>query len=152
MTPTADQLDLFRSLGPDQQQPFEPDHRWWQRGRRRARSSGARTGRQNRDTGTGEQNQFPSSTDQLEPLVPVLKPDDTLIIEIDFHLPPRTVPTVPLGQYAYVPGQQTGVGGAMPNAGIAPGGVGQTTPVPSATPAPTAVPEMTEDEKGATRP
>lgn len=148
VTPTADQLDLFRSLGPDQQQAILNQLTGGSAGGGGLGSSGARTSRQNRDTGTGEQNQFPSSTETQEPLVPVLKADDTIIIEIDFHLPPRTVPTVPLGQYAYVPGQQTGVGGAMPNTGIPQGaGVGQTTPVPSATAAPSTVPEMTEDEK-----
>jgi polysaccharide biosynthesis/export protein len=101
----GDQLDLLRGMSQDQQ-----DQLLQQFGINRNRNGGSDTssdsgrndngrtddGRQSRDS----QDQYPrrplDENDQPEPLIPILRPEDWVIIEIDWHLPPR--PVSPLTQ------------------------------------------------------
>jgi polysaccharide biosynthesis/export protein len=99
LTPTPEQLDLFRNLPADQQQALMQ-----QLGGLLGQGSGSlalpgalgssRQGQLGRE-GQGDQ----STLDQLngmnrsgeppEPLIPVLKPEDWIIVEVDFHLAAR---------------------------------------------------------------
>jgi protein involved in polysaccharide export with SLBB domain len=113
ITPTADQIDMFRNLSPDQQQAVLQSLG----GGGGASGLGGLSG-QGGLSGTDRQNPFglsssdrdnlsnrlgkPSDEDEeKEPAIPVLRSDDWVVIEVDFHLPPRPAPT----QQAGVPGQ-----------------------------------------------
>ncbi len=63
-----------------------------------------------------------TNDEEQEPLIPMLKPDDSLIVEIDFHLPPRPQPTVPAGLQALQTPNTMSPQAAMA-AGIPQGGV-----------------------------
>jgi polysaccharide export outer membrane protein len=107
-TPSADQIELFKNLTPDQQQAILQSIGG-------ASGSGA-SGILGALTGTGggtssgsagrsalgsdlQENALnrlrrPSDQDEeTEPAIPVLRGDDWVIIEIDFHLPPRALPS-----------------------------------------------------------
>ena len=96
VTPTPEQLQLLRSLPPEQQEALR---------RRLMGDSSATTGRQDNGTRNGEQSQGPTQrvdlTDearaQLDRDRPYLQPGDSVIIEVDFHLPPPIVPSSPAG-------------------------------------------------------
>ena len=90
--PTSDQIEIFRSLTPEQQDAIL------------RQLGGGGTGIGGAVPGQGQtgqrQGQIPESEleraqrsrvegEEVEPLIPVLKGDDWVIIEIDFHLPPR---------------------------------------------------------------
>src|SRR5262249_37453305 len=100
MTPTPEQLEIFKSLSPDQQQMILQ-----QLGSGLGQGGalgGARGGRSTETQpataeGRGAEER---QTESTQPLVPVLKGDDTIIVEIDFRLPPKQVATIPYGQYA----------------------------------------------------
>jgi polysaccharide export outer membrane protein len=118
VTPTADQLDIFRSLSPDQQQAIlgqlsgtlsQGSSGTQGRNRQGRDQVGDQTDNNDRTRGTG------TSDTQTESLIPVLKPDDTIVIEIDFHLAPRPQPTLPTSQYPYGPPAQAA--GQYPNSG-----------------------------------
>ena len=104
VTPSADQIDMFRNLSPDQQQAILQSL-----GGSGTGGLGGLTGlggtsgglnsllspaaqQAQRDNQENFNNRFRKPSDQdeeKEPLVPVLKGDDWVIIEIDFHLGPR---------------------------------------------------------------
>lgn len=103
-TPTAQQLDIFRSLPSDQQQAIL--QQLGVSGSQGGALGGSRQGQRNRDgqptqSDRDQEQNRGASGEPAEPLIPVLKGDDSIIVEIDFHLPPRPVPTVPFGQYAF---------------------------------------------------
>jgi polysaccharide biosynthesis/export protein len=96
-TPTADQIEMFRNLTPEQQDAIL-----------RQLGGGLGTGAlgtgSSTGTGTGVLQQRPGQLqemdqlrrplaegEEIEPLIPVLKGEDWVIIEIDFHLPPRPI-------------------------------------------------------------
>ncbi len=99
VTPTPEQLDMFRNLPADQQQALIQQFggllgsqgglgSFGTLGGLRGQGQVGREGLTDQSTtdrlrGTGE------AGGQAEPLIPVLKADDWVIIEIDFHLPPR---------------------------------------------------------------
>ena len=112
VTPTPDQLQTFQGLTPEQQQAI-----------RNALGAGQTVGAP--DTGlrrpgelsqTDQQEQIrrerqksTEAEEEAEPLIPVLKREDWVIIEIDYQLPPRPVP--PYLQALYSSAAQ-GLGGA----------------------------------------
>ena len=113
VTPTPDQLQSFQGLTPEQQQTI----------RNALGGSGQATGAS--DTGLrrpGElsqadqqeqmrrERQRAEGGEEAEPLIPVLKREDWVIIEIDYQLPPRSVPAYL--QALYSSGSQTGLGTA----------------------------------------
>jgi polysaccharide biosynthesis/export protein len=121
VTPTQDQLDMFRNMSSDQQQNIMRSIGGALGGSQGGGLSGLGSGslglgqRQNPD----RENQLDSllqdrtrnpDAEEQEPLIPRLKPDDWVIVEIDFHLPPRPQPTIPFGVQAVggggVPGNQ----------------------------------------------
>jgi len=105
-TPTSDQLDVFRNLPADQQQALMK-----QIGGALSGSGTSGLGNlslpstrgQNRDRAGSEDNadqndnnmRDQSDSAQSASSIPMLRPQDTIIIEIDFHLPPR-----PMSSYA----------------------------------------------------
>jgi len=113
-SPSSDQIEMFKNMTPDQQQNILQSI---------GGSSGASgalgglSGLGSSSTGDRSRNGMssdmqdnlnnrrkPSDEDEEpEPAIPVLKGDDWVIIEIDFHLPPRQGPTLPANG---LPGQQ----------------------------------------------
>ena len=96
-TPTPDQLDVFRNLPADQQMSLV---RQFGGGMSSANglsgSSGnsLRFGQRERDSVNGDmsdngQQNRNATGEPPEPAIPVLKPEDTVVIEIDFQLKPR---------------------------------------------------------------
>ena len=107
VAPTPEQLDLFRSLPADQQQTLVRQFGGLLGGQGSS-GLGGLTGlgasglRQNRDQSEQSSQDTGSSRgganeQQQEPLTPVLKPEDAIIVEVDFHLPPRQQQTLPTG-------------------------------------------------------
>jgi polysaccharide export outer membrane protein len=144
--PTPEQIDMFKSLSPDQQDAILK-----QLGGSGGlgglgglgSSSGDRQGQSSRTGGGQENNQGRnrgSQTDdgeEPEPLIPILKAEDWVIIEVDFHLAQRPVTQLP-GQYLSQPNQamqmQAPAGASgQPTPGNSPNGANQNP----ATPAPT---------------
>ena len=101
-TPTADEIEIFRSLTPEQQEAIL---RQLGTGTGAAGAAGGLGGRgaQSRNrlvpAEAEQQRQSAGTSEELSPTgLPLLKGEDSVIIEIDFHLPPRQVlqPTLPL--------------------------------------------------------
>jgi polysaccharide biosynthesis/export protein len=89
--PSAEQLDIFRSMTPEQQQAILQQLGVGGTGGALGGAqtgSTARGGEQQPQTAR-EENAPPPAETEKEPLIPVLKEQDWVIIEIDFHLPPR---------------------------------------------------------------
>lgn len=112
VTPTADQLEMFRNLPPEQQQAILQQLAGGQGGlgslgslgslsrpRQDQPSRGALSEQSDLDRLRG----IPSTGEPAEPLIPVLKAEDSVIIEIDYHLPPRQVSTAPASAAALPP-------------------------------------------------
>jgi len=121
LTPTADQLELFRNLPADQQQSIVKQIGGVLGGGQGSGSSlgglGAlggqrQTNPQDRD---GQDNSAPRAGDNTpaEPAIPVLKPEDSVIIEVDFQLGPRPQASLPAGVQSPF---GTAAGGATPGA------------------------------------
>ena len=114
-TPSADQIQMFQNLTPDQQQAIlqslggsgglggASSGQGQQNGSTNFRLDQSRQNADNNDESLNNRNRRPSEDDEeKEPAIPVLRADDWVIIELDFHLPPRAAPpaapTVPGGQ------------------------------------------------------
>jgi len=135
VTPTADQLDIFKSLSGDQQQAIIKQLGSVFGGTGISGLGGQRQSQQDRGDGQGEadlerQRGLTATGEPVEP-IPVLKPDDTVIIEVDFHLEPRATPTYSL---------QTSALGSSGAAPVTPAGATTSTAgaqgVPPQTPSP----------------
>lgn len=98
-TPTDAQLEVFRSLSPDQQQQAVQALSGG-RGSSSGSSSGGNGSTQRDRSDQDSDRQQPLTQDErerraaaegyeIEPLIPVFKPEDSVVIEIDFHLQPR---------------------------------------------------------------
>ena len=104
LTPTADQLEMFRNLPPEQQQAILQQLAGGQGGLGSLGSLGS-LGRPRQDqpsrgtlselTDLDRLRGMTSTGEPAEPLLPLLKADDSNIVEIDFHLPPHPVSTAP---------------------------------------------------------
>jgi protein involved in polysaccharide export with SLBB domain len=120
-TPTPDQIDMFRNLSPDQQ-----DAILRQLSGGGGSSSGGLLGgatglggqggsssslglgqsqqdRQRQGQAQGNEQDRAQSDEEREPLIPVMKGEDWVIVEIDFHLPPRPLPPSLQAAYANQP-------------------------------------------------
>src|ERR1700730_4605611 len=99
VTPTADQLEMFRNLPPEQQQAILQQLAGGQGGLgslgslSRPRQDQPSRGALSEQTDLDRLRGITSTGEPAEPLIPVLKAEDSVIIEIDFHLPPRPVST-----------------------------------------------------------
>lgn len=105
-TPSADQIQMFQNLSPDQQQAIMQSLGGSSgglgalsglsgMGTSSSMSDRSRTGL-NGDLTDNANNRYrrPSDEDEeKEPAIPVYRGDDWVIIEVDFHLPPRPVPS-----------------------------------------------------------
>ncbi|MFL6601394.1 MAG: SLBB domain-containing protein [Steroidobacteraceae bacterium] len=114
VTPTPEQLEIFRSLPPDQQQTILQQFSGGL-GSQGGALGGSRQGQRNRDGQGNQADEQQNRTEfgaPAEPLIPVLKGDDSIIVEVDFHLAPRPTPTVPLGQYGAAGASTAQLGGA----------------------------------------
>ena len=104
-TPSADQIEMFKNLTPEQQQAIVESLGGGASGgsgslgalsglgSSLSTSSGSRTGL---STGLLDNatNRRPSDQDEeREPAIPILRGDDWVIVEIDFHLGPRPLPS-----------------------------------------------------------
>jgi polysaccharide export outer membrane protein len=98
-TPTADQIEVFRNLGQDQQDAIL---RQLAGGGSSSGglggsstglgSSSATLGQSQQDRlrqGQGNEQQRATPDEEREPLIPVMKGEDWVVVEIDFHLPAR---------------------------------------------------------------
>ncbi|MBS0418951.1 MAG: SLBB domain-containing protein [Proteobacteria bacterium] len=135
VTPSADQLDMFRNLSSEQQQNILRSIG----GALGGNQGGGLGGLSGGSLGLGQRNQDRDNqldtllqgrmrneeTEEPEPLIPKLRPDDWVIVEIDFHLPPRPQPTIPLGVQAIGGG---GVPGGQPPGGQQAAAAGATIP------------------------
>ena len=101
-TPTPDQIEMFRTLSPDQQDAIL-------RSLGGGGGAGGATGASSLLGGTGAgqlsqsqgdrslraqqlgEAQQGTSTEEREPLIPVMKGEDWVVVEIDFHLAPRSI-------------------------------------------------------------
>src|SRR5260370_6870781 len=91
-TPTADQIEIFRSLTPEQQDAILRQLGGGGTGIGGATSGQGQTGQRQGQIPESDLERMQKSRvegEEVEPLIPVLKGDDSVIIEIDFHLPPR---------------------------------------------------------------
>jgi len=158
-TSGLDPTELLKNLSPEQQQAILE---------RLGVGAGAGTSSSQRAGQTGvppeqqteqaqAQAQRPREGEELEPLIPVLKPDDWVIIEIDFQLPPRPIsPSMQALQSLYLPqgglanpqalqalqaaNATGGAAGMPPGSGNVPGGAAAAVPNPAA--------QLSEEEKG----
>ncbi len=118
-SPTADQIEMFKNLSPDQQQAILQSlggAGGLSGGLGGLTGLGSSTGDRSGQSGRNGDNQGnsfgnnsrrPSEEDEeKEPLVPVLKGDDWVIIEVDFRLPPRATPTPQPGSLGQLPTPQ----------------------------------------------
>lgn len=106
VTPTADQIEMFRNLSPDQQQAILQSlggagglgglgglSGLTGQGSSSGTGLAGQRGTESQDLYGPNRNRRPSEEDEeTEPLIPVLKADDWVIIEIDWHLGPRLLP------------------------------------------------------------
>lgn len=107
-SPSADQIEMFKNLSPDQQQAILQSLGGGSSGGSGISSilsgmggSSSTSSDRGRSSLNGDQqdngnnrNRRPSDQDEeREPLIPVLRGDDWVIIEVDFHLAPRPVPS-----------------------------------------------------------
>ena len=113
--PSSDQIQMFQNLTPDQQQAILQSlggagglggglSGQGQQNGSANRADQSRQNADNNDDGLNNRNRRPSEDDEeKEPAIPVLRADDWVIIELDFHLPtrappPPAAPTIPGGQ------------------------------------------------------
>jgi len=138
--PSTDQIEMFRNLSSDQQ-----DAILRQLGGGNSSSSGlgslggtGNTGGMSNDRQGGVSDRQRSNQeadtgaavdDERQPLIPIIKGEDWVIVEIDFHLPPRPVPQSVQAMYGQgAPSSQnlqalqmaSAAGGAIPPAAAAP--------------------------------
>jgi polysaccharide biosynthesis/export protein len=103
VTPTPEQIDMFRNLSPDQQQAILQSlggggglgalSGLTGGGTSSGTGAAAQRGESQDNTLGTNRNRRPSDEDQeTEPLIPVLRGDDWVIIEIDWHLGSRLLP------------------------------------------------------------
>ena len=121
VTPSAEQIDMFRNLSPEQQDAILKQLGGGAGGLSGlGSSSGDRQGSQrsgdNQDNNQGR-SRGSGDGEEAEPLIPVLKAEDWVVIEIDFHLPPRPISQLP-GQYPstqnpQLPQQMQGAGASQ---------------------------------------
>jgi polysaccharide biosynthesis/export protein len=148
-TPTPEDLQVFQGLTPEQQQAVRnalgsagvTSYGAYSAGQRPA---GALSESQQLDQMRRERLRSSESQNETEALIPVLKGEDWVIVEIDYQLPPRPVP--PYLQSVYSSPTQTGLGGgaltAVQQSGAASGAqtaaaqVAAQTGVPSAAQSP----------------
>lgn len=110
-TPTSEQLELFRNLTPEQQRALLEQASGSAGGSSGTQSSGARSGvqSQSRDASQSDRAEAERRTrrdlDEKEPLIPVMKPEDTLLVQIS--VPERRVvkPAPVVDQLQSQPGQ-----------------------------------------------
>ena len=120
VTPTPDQLQTFQGLSPEQQQAIRNAL-----GGTSQATGGSDLGlRRPGELGQTEQQdqllqrqrqKSAEAEEETEPLIPVLKREDWVIIEIDYQLPPRPVP--PYLQPLYATSAPTGTAGAATGTG-----------------------------------
>lgn len=150
VTPTAEQLQTFQGLAPEQQQAI----RNALTGTSQATGSSDLAVRRPGELGSTEQQdqllqrqreRNAPSDEEPAPPVPALKREDWVIVEIDYQLPPRPVPAYL--QALYASSQSAGLAGAAPSstapaapnsAQTAAAQVSAQTGVPSSTPGPAA--------------
>ena len=111
VTPTPDQLQTFQGLTPEQQQAIR--NALGTAGGAQSYGSygaGERTASGFNDTERLQRERNAEGGDESEPLVPVLRVEDWVIIEIDYQLLPRPVPPVlqPLYAATQTSGAQAG--------------------------------------------
>jgi polysaccharide export outer membrane protein len=129
-SPSADQIELFRNLTPDQQDAIlrQLGGNGSSLGGLGSSSSGtlgggdltssSRRSQQDRQQGQENEQDTNANGEPREPLIPVMGPDDWVVVEIDFSLPPRPIsPTLQaalLNQPGYLnqAGAQQGQGSA----------------------------------------
>ncbi len=154
VTPTPDQIQMFRNLNPDEQQAILQSLGIGGGG---GGGLGGLTGlgsstsdrvsprRTEALDNNASRNRRPSEEDEEnEPLVPVLKGDDWVIIEIDWRLGPRQIPSP--GQPSSPPTQANAQSLQALQAAVAAGQQpGQQLPANGPTP-PQSVPENTPDQ------
>jgi len=105
-SPSADQIEMFKNLSPDQQQAIIQSLGGGSGGAgissilsglggsSSTSSDRSRSGLNADQQDNGNNRRRPSDDDEEhEPAVPVLRGDDSVIIEIDFHLAPRPLPS-----------------------------------------------------------
>ncbi len=152
VTPTPEQLDIFRSLSPDQQQSIMRQIGGALGGSSSFGSFGSQRQSQRDQGDQGDQATRGAREPGAEPEspIPVLKPEDTVVIEVDFHLPPRPIPSYSI---------QTPISGQMGGATMSAGAATAATVAPGAPQAaaqqqsstgqtpPTTEPELSEAEK-----
>lgn len=98
VTPTPEQLDLFRSLPADQQQQLMQQFSGVL-GSPGSLTGGARATppRDGQPDQTAPDQQRGLATGEpLEPAIPVLKPEDWIVVEVDVHLAPRAAAPAPI--------------------------------------------------------
>lgn len=128
VNPTPEQLEMFRNLPADQQQQLMQQY-GGMFGTQGIPGVGGGLGAAGQSRRPGQDDQ--SQNDQQrgtnpnaelpEPAIPVLKPDDWVIIEIDFHLGARANPATP----ATTPAVPSGTAAAATDASAAQGGQSQ---------------------------
>jgi len=105
-TPTADQIELFRNMTPEQQDAILKQLTGGG-GNGTSAEGDQGTGRQSSSTDLNQRRQ-PSARTPLQgeqqSLIPLLKPEDWIVIEIDFHLAPRSLSQTLQSYYAGVQG------------------------------------------------
>jgi polysaccharide biosynthesis/export protein len=122
ITPTPEQMQIFQSLSPEQQQAILSQFGIGGGG---LQSSGGGLERQPTDLGRNrrqpeagrERNRGAEGEEEPEPVIPILKAEDWVIIEIDYQLPPRPVPPYLQSLYA-VQAAQTGLSGTALSAAL----------------------------------
>ena len=156
VTPTAEQLDIFRSMSPDQQQTILQQIGGALGGSGSSGSLGGQRQSQRGDQGNqGDLAQRAGAEPgaEVEPPIPVLKPDDTVVIEVDFHLAPRPIPsytiqTLPIGQIPGTMGAAGAAGAAAASAALPGAPAAQQAPPQQGAQPPSPVePELSDAEK-----
>jgi protein involved in polysaccharide export with SLBB domain len=108
--PSADQIELFKNLSPEQQDAILKQLTGGGSGNSSSGLSGDQRNQKGNQSDQAQQNQSSSrrfNDEDQAPLIPVLKPEDSIVIEIDFHLPPRSASQTLQSYVAGTPGLQS---------------------------------------------
>ncbi len=121
VNPTPEQLEMFRNLPADQQQALMQQFGGVLGTQGSSGLPGAlggtrpgQTGRDGADQTNPDQQRGATGTGEPpEPAIPVLKPDDWIIVEVDFHLAARTAAAAAAGAAPAETGSGGGSGGSQ---------------------------------------
>lgn len=125
VTPSAEQMEIFRTLSPEQQEAILKGMTGDGRSSGSSDDGESRASERNSSRSDRDSDSNLLNGEEREPRIPVLKGDDWIVIELDYYLPPVTAP-------AASPYGDTAAAVTVPSAMAAPGATWPPVPAPTA--------------------